>query len=171
MNMADENNAESQEEKPKSGSKKLLIIGLFLGLLLGGGGGYGAFMMLGSVDVEEEQIHEEEIIVEEPKKEYFFVKVDRVTLPIIYKKRIRGNVMIDFSMKVDSNENKMTVINHLPEIRDAMLRHYSDTTIGKEGSPRSVDYDRLKKNLMEISNKVLHDSVILDVLIVQSRIF
>lgn len=158
-------------EKPKSGSKKLLIIGLIVGLLLGAGGGFGAFMMLG--DSEEEEAHEEEenVIVEEPKTDPFFVKIERMTLPLVYKNRILGHVMINFSMEVDGNENKMIVINNLPVIRDAMLRHFSDTSIGKDGSPRSVDYPRLKKTLMEISNKVLHDPLVLRVVVVQARQF
>ncbi|MCK5424228.1 MAG: hypothetical protein KAI89_02570 [Emcibacter sp.] len=170
-----EKEIETEEEAPKSGSKKLLIIGLIVGLLLGAGGGFGAFMMLGGGDEEihdeEDPLEEEFVVEEEPKTDPFFVKIERMTLPLIYNKRSLGNVMIDFSMEVDGNENKMIVINNLPEIRDAMLRHFSYTPIGKDGSPRSVDYLRLKKTLMDISNKVLHDPLVLRVMVVQARIF
>lgn len=168
--MADEEDVETEEEKPKSGSKKLMIIGLIVGLLLGAGGGFGAFIMLGGGEAEEP--HEEEVIVvEEPRTIPFFVKVDRMTLPLVYKNRILGNVMIEFSLEVDGNENKMVVVSYLPKIRDAMLRHFSDTSIGKTGNPRSVDYPRLKKTLKDISNEVLHDPLVMEVVIVQARLF
>ncbi|PCI50496.1 MAG: hypothetical protein COB49_03725 [Alphaproteobacteria bacterium] len=163
---------ETKEEKPKSGGKKLLIIGLLVGLLLGGGGGVGAFMMLAG-DGDKHEAEAEEIIVEEtePETDPYFVKIDRMTLPLVHKNRVLANVVIDFSMEVDGDDNKMTVIRNLPEIRDAMLRHFSNTAIGKTGSPRSLDYPRLKKTLRDISNKVLHDPLVLRVMIVQARQF
>ncbi len=170
--MADEDDEiETEEEKPKSGSKKLLIIGLFIGLLLGGGGGFGAYMMLAGGNKPE--VHEEEVavIVKEPKTDPFFVKVDRMTLPLIHKNRVLGNVVIDFSMEVDGNDNKMMVIRYLPEIRDAMLRHFSVTPIGKTDSPRNIDYPRLKKTLKDISNNVLDDPLVMRVMVVQARLF
>lgn len=169
--MADEDKAETEEEKPESGSKKLLIIGLLVGLLLGGGGGVGAFMMLAGGEEEAEVLEEEVPVVTVPETDPHFVKIDRMTLPLVHKNRILGNVMIDFSMEVDGNDNKMVVIRNLPEIRDAMLRHFSVTPIGKEGSPRNVDYPRLKKTLEDISNEVLHDPLVLRVMIVQARQF
>lgn len=169
--MTDEDETATEKDKPKSGGKKLLIIGLFVGLLLGGGGGIGAFMILGGSDDNEQVPEDEVVVVTEPKTDPFFVKVERMTLPLAYKNRVLGNVMIDFSMEVDGNDNKMTVIRYLPEIRDAMLRHFSDTPIGKAGSPRSVDYPRLKKTLKDISNEVLHEPLVQRVMIVQARLF
>jgi len=167
--MADQEETETEVEKPKSGGKKLLIIGLLAGLLLGGGGGVGAFMMLAGGD--EEKPHEEVVVVEEPKIDTQFVKMDRVTIPLVHNNRVFGNMVIDFSMEVDGDDNKMTVIRNLPEIRDAMLRHYSDTPIGKPDSPRSVDYPRLKKTLKDISNKILHEPLVMRVMVVQARQF
>lgn len=164
--MADEDVTETEEEKPAKGSKKLLIIGLLLGLLLGGGGGVGALMMIGGDGTES---HEEEIVVEEPKTDPQFVKVEHMTIPLVHNNRVLGNMTIDFSMEVDGDDNKVRVINSLPEIRDAMLRHYSDAPLGKADSPRKVDYIRLKKTLMDISNKVLHDPLVLRVMVVQVR--
>ncbi len=161
---------EDKKEEPKSGGKKLLIAGIFVGLLLGGGGAAGALMMLGGNSEEESHV-EEVVVVEEPKADPFFVKVERMTLPLVYKNRILGNVMADFSMEVDGNENKMTVIRYLPEIRDAMLRHFSDISIGKTENPRSIDYPRLKKTLKDISNEVLHDPLVQEVMIVQVQQF
>lgn len=169
--MADDKEEDTAEETPKSGSKKLLIIGLLAGLVLGGGGGAGAFMMMGGG--AKEAVHEEEVVVEveEPKNDPSYVKIERMTLPLVYKNRVLGNVMIDFSLEVDGDDNKMTVIRYLPEIRDAMLRHFSDISIGKTDNPRSVDYPQLKKTLKQISNKVLHDPLVLRVMVVQVRQF
>lgn len=169
--MADDKEEDTAEETPKSGSKKLLIIGLLAGLVLGGGGGAGAFMMMGGG--EKEAAPEEEVVVEveEPRKNPSYVKIERMTLPLVYKNRVLSNMMIDFSLEVDSDDDKMTVIRYLPEIRDAMLRHFSDISIGKTGSPRSVDYPRLKKTLKKISNEVLHAPLVLRVMVVQVRQF
>ncbi|MBL4612208.1 MAG: flagellar basal body-associated FliL family protein [Emcibacter sp.] len=164
--MADEDVTE--EETPKKGSKKLLIVGLLAGLLLGGGGGFAAFTMMGGGDVA---VHEEEVVVEEDKADPQFVKVERMTLPLVQNNRVLGNMVIDFSLEVDGDENKMAVIRALPEIRDAMLRYYSDKPLGKAGSPRNVDYPRLKKALMDISNKVLHNPLVMRVMVVQARQF
>ncbi|VAV86944.1 hypothetical protein MNBD_ALPHA02-309 [hydrothermal vent metagenome] len=169
--MADETE-DKAEDAPKKGSKKLLIIGLLLGLLLGGGGGAGAFMMMGGSGEEHvEETDHKEAVVEEPKTDPQFVKLERMTLPLVKNNKVLGQMMIDFSLEVEGTENKMTVIRNLPEIRDAMLRHYSDTSLGKADSPRSVDYPRLKKALKKISNKSLHEPLVKRVMVVQARQF
>lgn len=169
--MADEEKAEQQDKKPEKGSKNLLIIGLLAGLLLGGGGGFGAFMMMGSG--ENHETSEEEPVVEEPEAELelHFVKVEHVTIPLVHNRRLLGNMMMDFSLEVEGNENKMAVIQNLPEIRDAILRHYSDTPLGKKDSPQTVDYPRLKKTIKDISNRILHEPVVRRVMVVQVRRF
>ncbi len=167
--MADETE-DKAEDAPKKGSKKLLIIGLLLGLLLGGGGGVGAFMMMGGGGEHVEEEHKE-AVVEEPKTDPQFVKLERMTLPLVKNNKVLGQMVIDFSLEVDGTDNKMIVIRNLPEIRDAMLRHYSDMPLGKTDSPRSVDYPRLKKTLKKISNKLLHDPLVTRVMIVQARQF
>ncbi len=123
-------------------------------------------------DEKAEEVHEGVVVVEEkPKIDQQFVKVDRVTIPLIHKNRVMGYMMMDFSLEVDGNENKMAVFNHLPEIRDALLRHYSETPIGKVDSPRRIDFPKLKKTLKEICNKILHEPLVRQVLIVQARQF
>ncbi|MCF6195625.1 MAG: hypothetical protein L3J50_02895 [Emcibacter sp.] len=161
---------DKKEDAPKKGSKKLLIIGLLLGLLLGGGGGVGAFMMMGGGGEHAEEEHKE-AIVEEPKTDPQFVKLERMTLPLVKNNKVLGQMVIDFSLEVDGTDNKMMVIRNLPEIRDSMLRHYSETPLGKADSPRSVDYPRLKDTLKKISNKSLHDPLVKRVMVVQARQF
>ncbi|VAX02508.1 hypothetical protein MNBD_ALPHA03-2023 [hydrothermal vent metagenome] len=159
------------EEKPKGSSKKLLVIGLLLGLLLGGGAGFGAFMMLSGSDAPAEQNEEVVVKKEEPKIDAHFVKVERVNIPLVSKGRVVGNLIADFSIKVDGNDNKMEVIVNLPEIRDAILRHFSGKSIGKKNNPRSIDYPMLKQAIKDISNKILKKPLVLDVMVVQVKQF
>ena len=163
--MADQE--ENTAEKPAGGSKKLLIVGLFLGLLLGGGGGFGAFMMMGADEGAVKQ--PDKIIIEKPKVDPHFVKMEHVTLPLVQNNRVVGNMVLEFSLEVDGNDNKLKVVRNLPEIRDALLRHYSQTPIGKSDSPKNVDYPRLKKTLQDISNEILHEPLIRRVMVVQAR--
>lgn len=159
------------EEKPKTGGKKFLIIGILLGLLLGGGGAFGAFMILSGSDAPEEKLEEEIVKKEEPKIDAHFVKVERVNIPLVSKGRVVGNLIADFSIKVDGNDNKMEVIVNLPEIRDAILRHFSGKSIGKKDNPRSIDYPMLKSAIKDISNKILKEPLVLDVMVVQVKQF
>ncbi len=159
------------EEKPKGGSKKLLVIGLLLGLLLGGGGGFGAFMMLSGSDAPAEQVEEVIVKEEEPKIDAQFVKVERVNIPLVSNGRVVGNLLADFSIKVDGDDNKMEVIVNMPEIRDAILRHFSGKSIGKKDNPRSIDYPMLKSAIKDISNKILEKPLVLDVMVVQVKQF
>lgn len=164
--MADEDKG---EDVPKSGGgKKLLIIGLLAGLIIGGGGAAGALIMMGGGEHPPEPVPP---VKEEPKKDPHFVKVERVTLPVIHKNRILGNAQIDFSLEVDDNDSKMALIRDLPEIRDSLLRHYSVTPIGKEGNPRNIDYAGLKETVKKLSNDVLKNDMVKRVMIVQARYF
>lgn len=172
MSKEEKTEPEEASEQPKSGGKKLLIIGLAAGILIGGGVGAGAFFMLGNSPKETEEVHAEpEPVAHEPEVEAFFVKLERVNLPIIHNDRTLGSLTVEFSLEVASNEDKMTVIRNLPEIRDAMLRHYSVTPIGKATSPKSIDYDRLKETLKDISNNILHHPLVTKVMVVQVRQF
>lgn len=174
--MADEKEAETEdnkaEEKPK-GSKKLLIIGLLLGLLVGGGGGAGAFFMLGGnhevAEEPPEDTHEE--AAPEEETHFSYVKIERLTVPLIDGKRMLGNVVLDLSLEVDGDENKIKIVRYLPEIRDALLRHYSENPVGKRDYPRSIDYVRLKKTTRDICNKILHEDVVSRVMVVQVQQF
>ncbi len=164
----DDSDEGTVEEKPKGGSKKLLIIGLIVGLLLGGGAAFGALIMMkGGEDTHVE----EEVVVEEYQIDPQFVKVEHMTIPLIYNNRVFGNATIDFSMKVDGVDNKMLVVQNLPEIRDAMLRHFSTHPIGKKDSPKSIDYILLTDTLLKISNDVLHSPLVLQAMVVQVRLY
>jgi len=165
----DENLSENPTEKPKGGGKKLLVIGLFLGLVIGGAIGGGAFMLMGGGG---DKAAAPTVVVEKkPKTDPHFVKVERVTIPLIGDNRILGTMMMDFSLEVDGNDNKMKVVRNLPEIRDALLRHFSQTPVGKPDNPGSVDYPRLKQSLKEISNRILHGALVKRVMVVKAQHF
>lgn len=164
--MADQE--ETTAEKPAGGSKKFLIIGIAFGLLFGGGG-VGAFMMMAGDKAPEK--HPEIVIDTKPKTDPHFVKVERVTIPLVQNNRVLGNMLMELSLEVDGNDNKMKVVRNLPEIRDALLRHYSRVPIGKKDNPRSVDYPRLKKTTQDISNKILNEPLVRRVMVVQAQQF
>lgn len=158
---------ETTENKPKGGGKKLLIIGLLAGLIVGGGGGYGAFMMLGGA--EKAEAPKPVVVEKKPKSDPYFIKIEKMNIPLVHNNRVMANIVMDFSMEVDGNDNKMLVVRNLPEIRDAMLRYYSVNPVGKKDNPRNVDYPELKKTLKRISNEVLHKNLIKRVMVVQMR--
>lgn len=167
--MADKSDENPEKEKPKGGSKKLLIIGLIVGLLLGGGAAFGALTMM-KAD-EGGHVEEDVVVVEEHQIDPQYVKVEHMTIPLIHNNRVFGNATIDFSMKVDGIDNKIIVVQNLPEIRDAMLRHFSSNPIGRKDSPRSIDYILLTDTLLKISNDILHTPLVLQAMVVQVRLF
>ncbi|WP_321392020.1 flagellar basal body-associated FliL family protein [Emcibacter sp.] len=152
------------------GGKKLLIIGLAAGILLGGGIGAGAFFMLGS---SSEEHVEEEVAEEEPEpekqKELFFVKMEKFTVPLMYKGRVLRYVVMDLSLEVDNNEHKLEVVQSLPIIRDAMLRDVSKNTIADHDNPNVIDFEEFTSRVTRIGNDVMGEHLIKKTLIVESR--
>jgi len=165
----DENTPDNSAGKPGGGGKKLLIVGLLLGLVIGGGG-VGAFLMIGG-GADKAAAPAVKVIPEKPKADPHFVKVERVTIPLIGDNRTLGTMVMDFSLEVDGNDNKMKVVHNLPEIRDALLRHFSETPVGKADSPGNVDYPRLKQSLKEISNQVMDGPLVKRVMVVKAQQF
>lgn len=171
--MSEENNEnnendENEEEKPKS-SKKLLIIGLLLGLLVGGGAAAGFFIMQAESGAEEEHVEE---VVEEKAPElpdYQYARMDRLNLPLFYKGRVLNYAVMDVSLETIGTEDKMVVVKNVILIRDALLRHYSVNSIGREDNPRIVDYDSLTETIKEFANKEIGEEIVTRVVIGESR--
>lgn len=172
--MADdkEKNKEQGEEliAPKKGSKKLLIIGLLSGLLLGGGGAAGFFIMQSG---KEEVVSVEEVAVEkEPElPDYQYARMDRLQLPVFYKGRILNYAVMDVSMEVIGNNDKLLAVKNVLIVRDALLRHYSVNSVGREDNPRIVDFDKLSKKITEFANTEAHKEIVKRVVISESRSF
>jgi flagellar FliL protein len=162
-----------EDQKPAGGSKKLLIIGLILGLVVGGGGAAGALIMMGGDDDGTDSVKAVEVAPEPEKHkvDLHFVKIERFNVPLVYKGRILHYLMMDLSIEVDGNDNKLKVVHRMPAIRDAFLKSVTDKSLSDEKNPRIMDYSAFKKRFKDIANKVLHEELVLEVLIVNSSQF
>lgn len=164
---------ENSEEAPSGGSKKLLIIGLLLGLVVGGGGAAGALIMMGGDGEHAEAPVEEEVVEEvvEELPEYLYVKIEKFNVPLVRNNRLLGYMMMDLSLEMEGEDDKLRVSNKLFVIRDAFLKDVTDTPVGKPDNPRMIDYDALKKRLKDAANHVLHKDIVRQVLVVEARKF
>lgn len=171
--MADEEKTEGSEpqQEAKGGGKKLLIVGLLVGLVFGGGGAAGYFILQPGGDGVE---HAEEVVVEEKKPElpdYQYARIDRLQLPVFYKGRILNYAVMDVSMEVIGREDKMIAVKNILIVRDALLRHYSVNSVGREDNPRIVDFDNLSDKITEFANAEAKQEIINRVVISESRSF
>ncbi|MFC7050377.1 flagellar basal body-associated FliL family protein [Emcibacter nanhaiensis] len=170
--MADEEKTENngQQAEKSGGGKKLLIIGLLAGIIVGGGIGAGAFFMLGS---SPEEHVEEEVVEHEPEpekvKELFFVRMEKFTVPLMYKGRVLRYVVMDLNLQVDGNEEKLLVVQSLPIIRDALLRDVSEHTIGSPDNPNVIDFEGFTDRVTRIGNEIMHEKLIKKTLVVEAR--
>ena len=170
--MADEEEKkeEGAQNEPK-GSKKLLIVGLLAGLIFGGGGAAGYFIMLSG---DEASKAEEKVVVEEKKPElpdYQYARMDRLQLPLFYKGRVLNYTVMDVSMEVIGNDDKMLAVKNVLVVKDALLRHYSVNSIGREDNPRIVDFEKLSDKIIELANAEAHRDIVTRVVISESRSF
>ena len=171
--MADEENTDGNQEegeKPKAGSKKLLIIGLLSGFILGGGGAVGFFIMQPS-ETDEDTIEE---IVEEVEPapvlpDYQYVDIERLQLPNIYNGRVLNYISMNVSMEVIGEQDKMILEKTVLIIRDSLIRYYSENPIGREDSPRIADFEGLSEKIKEFANNEVHKEIVERVIVNESR--
>ncbi|WP_417317652.1 hypothetical protein [Emcibacter sp.] len=171
--MADEEKQEdgAQEESGSGGGgKKLLIIGLLAGIIVGGGAGAGAFFMFGSAP---EEPVEEEVVEEEPElskqKELVFARMEKFTVPLMYKGRVLRYVIMDLNLQVEGNDQKLLVVQALPIIRDALLREVSEHTIANPNNPNVIDFEGFTKRVTKIGNEIMGERLILKTLVIEAR--
>ncbi|MBT5187726.1 MAG: hypothetical protein HOH19_12470 [Kordiimonadaceae bacterium] len=169
--MADEETKEDDviEENPKGGSKKLLIVGVLLGLLIGGGAAAGYFIMMPSDAVDEEVVAEVEPEPEPVLPDYQYAAIERLQLPNIYQGRILNYVMMNISMEVIGEKDKLLVEKNVLIIRDALIRYYSENPLGREDNRAIADFTSLSQKIKELANQEAHKEVVQRVIISQSR--
>ncbi len=169
--MADEEEKqeETTEEKPK-GSKKLLIVGLFLGLLVGGGGAAGFFIMQSG---DASAGAPKEVVVEQKPElpDFQYARMDQLKLPVLYNGRVLNYAVMNVNMEVIGNDDKMLAVKNVIIIRDALLRHYSVNSVGRDDNPRIVDYDKLSDKIIEIANAEAQRDLVKRVVISESHSF
>lgn len=170
--MADKEEIEKKDQEvveKKDGSKKLLIIGLLLGLFLGAGGVAGFFMTKSSAP---DEVVIEEVVEKAPElPDYQYARMEKLKLPLFYEGRILNYAVMDVSMEVIGNDNKMRLVKNVIIIRDALLRHFSVNSVGRDDNPRIVDYDKLSQKIMEFANNEMHSDLVTRVVVSESRSF
>ncbi len=160
------------EKKP---SKKLLIIGLVLGLALGGGGAAAVFLTKGDAPAEGKDGEHvgndadgDPEAVETPVVETAFVKLDRLSAPFVYQGRILGYVLLDLSLEVEKGPQEMRIAQQLPSLRAAFLIEVTERPIGKPDQPTVIDYEGASQRLLDVANRELKGAELRRILITQS---
>ena len=166
--MAD-NDENTEDENSGGSSKKLLIIGLVIGLALGGGGAVAA-LMSGGGDEAAEKPPEKEAPAKH-KIDIHFVKIERFNVPLVHKGRVLHYMMMDLSLEVDGNDNKLKIVHRMPAIRDAFLKDVTKKSLSDPQHPRIMDFAAFKKRFKNTANEILHEDLVLNVLIVNSAQF
>ena len=169
--MADEEEQQkNDEDKPKGSNKKILVIGLIAGLVFGGGGAAAGFFVLQSNDTGTEV--REEKIVEEKKPDlpdYQYARLDRLQLPLFYNGRILNYAIMDVSIEVIGNKDKMLVVKNILIIRDALLRYFSINPVGREDNPNIVDFNKLSEKIKQLVDEEAQEEIVTRVVITESR--
>lgn len=165
----EENNQEEQIEKPKGSGKKLLIVGLLMGLMVGGGGAAGYFIMKsGPAEVEEAVV----VVEKTPElPDFQYAKMEGLQLPVFYNGRVLNYAVMDVSLEVIGNDDKLQVVRNNFLVRDTLLRYFSVNSVGREDNPSIVDYDKLSEKIKEYANAEAEREIVKRVVINQSRSF
>ena len=165
--MAEEvDNEKEPNEKPKA-SKKLLIIGLLAGLVVGGGVAAGFFIMQsGSAEAELVPSVQE---VKPQLPDYQYARMEALQLPLFYNGKVLNYAVIDVSLEVIGNDDKLLVVRNNVLVRDALLRHFSVNSVGRDDNPNIVDYDKLSEKIKEFSNAGAKREIVKRVAINYSR--
>ncbi|WP_138379897.1 flagellar basal body-associated FliL family protein [Luteithermobacter gelatinilyticus] len=153
----------------QSGGKKFLIVGLLAGLVIGGAAGGAAFLFLGAETGGMAPGAAQEKKDPPKPKDIHYVKMERFTAPLVHKGRVLNYVVMDLSIEVESNENKLLVVRNLPLIRSALLQSVSETPIGRKDNPYMVDYQAFSDRMKKISNEVIGKTAVNKVLVVEVR--
>jgi flagellar protein FliL len=160
--------------------KKIIII--VVALLLLGGGGFAAFTFLGgktaeaSVDPKKASEDAKKSESNKSKAEtdamVTFVKMDPLTLPVVDKTGVVQIVNISITLEVADPEKAKEVEKFAPRLKDAYIQDMygalSSTTAMTQGV---VDVEVVKKRLNAVTQKIMGDDSVRDVLLqaVQQR--
>ena len=159
--------AKEADGKASTGSgKKLLIIGLAAGLLVGGGIAAAYFLFQGPQKTE--MVAAAPPPPPPPPENTTFVKVDRVSAPLVHDGQVLGYVLLDLSLEVKGNANELLVAQRLPALKAAFLKEVTREPIGKEDEPLIIDFEKLTERLRKAANQELGKAAVLRVLVTQS---
>lgn len=155
--------------------KKIIIAVLALVLLIGGGA--GAYFTLLAKPAEastgEDSTQHAEVKKEEHEEVHFeFVELDPLILPIVGDDGLSQTVSLVVVLEVFNAEAAHSVEQMTPRIKDAFIQDLYGTLnrhAALKGGVIQVDY--LKQRLNKVSQKVMGDGLVNDVLlqVVQQR--
>jgi len=161
--------------------KKIILI--VVALLLLGGGGFAAFTFFGSKSAEasvdpkhaakDKEEGDSAKSKEEADAKVAFVKIDPLTLPIVNKEGVVQIVNISVTLEVEDAEKAKAIEKFTPRLKDAYIQDLygslsSTTAMTSSGV---VEVNKVKARLNAITQKVLGDDSVRDVLLqaVQQR--
>lgn len=158
---------DQDKSKPRSkGRSKLpLILGLCLGLALGGGGVAAYFLFVAGGDPVPPM--PQPVAVEAPAKS-FFVKVERLSAPLVDGEQVVAYVLLDLSLEINDSAVELMIAQRMPALRDAFLREMTRTSISRPGQPLIVDFDALAERLRATANGVMQREGVLRVLVTRT---
>lgn len=157
--------------------KKILSIVLVLALL--GGGGAGAYFYFmkpaeasqpedGKPDVKKAEKEKKET----DKSKHAFVELDALILPIIDETGVTQTVSLVVAIEVADEKTAALVETQKPRLKDAYIQKMYGILNNRAALKGGViQVDQIKQQLNEISDKVLGEDVVEDVLlqVVQQR--
>lgn len=158
---------------------KKIIIGV-LALALIGGGGFGAYtyFMKPAEAAVSDDAHVDHKEASSKKKShdknahYEFVELDPLILPVIDDSGVSQTISIVIAIEVASAADKAKVEGLAPRLKDAYIQNMYGMLNQHAGMKGGVlQVDKIKEKLNSISNKVLGEDLVQDVLlqVVQQR--
>ena len=158
--------------------KKLIIFGA-LGLLLLGAAGGGAMYWKGMFDSEAAAEQAESAEAEAPEgdkeegresreEDANYVEMRPLTAPVFKGNKVLFNLMLTFTIEVDSFRDKETVARMLPRIRDAMIRELYAHGITRHVATQRFDLDSAKSRMLKIAQTVVDKKKVRDILVISA---
>jgi len=149
------------EIKPAGRGKLALLLGLAAGLLVGGGGVGAYFVFFAGAEVKP-------LTSDDAARKTTFIRIDRLSAPLVSDGRVLGYALLDLSLEVRSNGDDLLVAQRMPALRDAFLRAVTDSPISRVGEPLAIDYDAVTELLRDVANRELRKDVVVRVLVTQT---
>lgn len=149
---------------------KKIIVGLVALALLGGGGAGGYFYFMKPAEAaltdDAKSSHKKADKKDDHSKTYEFVELDPLILPIIDENGVNQVVSMVIAIEVADtySANKVTALS--PRLKDAFIQDMYGV-LNKHAALKGgvIQVNMIKKRLNKISNKVLGDDVVQDVLL------
>lgn len=122
--MAEKAAAQGAEQAPPKKNKLLLIVVVALALVVLAAGGASVWLLSGK-PAAEQQVEDEEAEAEEEAKPPIYERLETFTVNLADQE---SYLQAEISLKVANPEVQQKIQQHMPEVRDALLRLLSSKT-------------------------------------------